>query len=261
MLHADELRRAIETATRAGLSEVTALLWRAYSNGKVTETEAEALSGLIEARIAAPRDPREAPRATDPTPLAAAGIAKRWGSRPRTDGSLERRRRWATSGRMPPALACKFTQAEAAVLAVVAVEVGKAGACGLHIDHIAALAGVSRTSVKNALREARALGLVTVEARKPVAWRNDSNLVRIVSPEWLSWMRLARRETRIPVEGGGVKSATGTNTSSPESSSRGSGFRRNSSARGARSDRQGQHGHCVHAEGSGRPRPDQSQQP
>jgi hypothetical protein len=103
---------------------------------------------------------------------------------------------------MPPALAAKFTTAEAAVLAVVAVEVGKRGDCRLHLDHIAALAGVSRTTVKNALREARRIGLVTVEERRITGFKSDSNVVRIISPEWQSWMRLARRETRVgPGEG------------------------------------------------------------
>ncbi len=51
----------------------------------------------------------------------------RSGSRPRTDASMERRRSWAASGRMPPRLACRFTLAEQAVLAVVASEISKCG--------------------------------------------------------------------------------------------------------------------------------------
>jgi hypothetical protein len=75
-------------------------------------------------------------------PQKAAGACS--GSRPRTDASMERRRSWAASGRMPPRLACRFTLAEAAVLAVVADQVGKVEACELTLDHIAALAGVCR---------------------------------------------------------------------------------------------------------------------
>ena len=48
------------------------------------------------------------------------------GSRPRTDTSMERRRRWAASGRLPPALAARFTLAEQAVLAMVAGRDGAA---------------------------------------------------------------------------------------------------------------------------------------
>ena len=104
-MFAEEIRRAAEVAPRVKLPEVAALLWRAFGAGQVTEAEAEALSNLIEARKAAP------------TPLGAPRRAV--GSRPRSDASMARRRRWAASGRLPPAIATRFTLAETAVLAVV----------------------------------------------------------------------------------------------------------------------------------------------
>jgi hypothetical protein len=117
----------------------------------------------------------------------------RSGSRPRTDASMERRRSWAASGRMPPRLACRFTLAEQAVLSVVAVEIVKKGECTLTIGHISALAGVCNQTVRNAMRQAEALGFLRSEVRRRSAWRNDPNRVTIVSPEWLSWLRLGRR--------------------------------------------------------------------
>ena len=194
-MFADEIRRAVEAAPRVKLPDVAALLWRAFGAGQVTEAEAEALSNLIEARKVAP--------------VAVGAPRKPAGSRPRTDASMERRRRWAASGRLPPQLAARFTLAEAAVLAVVASETVRRGDCRLCIDHIAALAGVARSTVKNAIRQARTLSLVTVEERAQTAWRNLSNVVRIVSKEWQAWNRLARRPS---LQGGGVKSVTGTNT-------------------------------------------------
>src|SRR4051794_41861532 len=98
---------------------------------------------------------------------------------------MERRRRWAASGALPPALAARFTLAETAVLAVLAAEVLRHGACTLTVGHIAALAGVSETTVRNALREARGLGLVSIEERRLTAWRDAPNVVRIVSRGWL----------------------------------------------------------------------------
>ena len=106
---------------------------------------------------------------------------------------MERRRRWASSGALPPALASRFTLAEQAVLAVVAAEVVKHGRCTLVIDHIAALAGVSRATVKRALREAQGLGLVRIEERRLTAWRNAPNVVTITSPEWSAWLRMRRK--------------------------------------------------------------------
>jgi transcription initiation factor TFIIIB Brf1 subunit/transcription initiation factor TFIIB len=71
------------------------------------------------------------------------------------DASLERRRRWAASGPMPPALASRFTLAEQAVLGVIAAENSKRGACRLTNKEIVDVAGVSVTTVKNAMRAAR----------------------------------------------------------------------------------------------------------
>ncbi|OAH29758.1 hypothetical protein AX289_29550 [Methylorubrum populi] len=119
-MFAHHLRSAIEAAPRITLPAITAQLWKAFGEGHVSEAEAEALSALIEARQAlrspepggstgpinpdAPQDRPRSPR------------TGRNGSRPRTDASLERRRRWAASGRMPPAIAARFTLAEQAVL-------------------------------------------------------------------------------------------------------------------------------------------------
>ncbi len=122
----------------------------------------------------------------------------RVGSRPRTAASVERRRSWAACGRLPPKLACQFTLGEVAALSVVAAEVVKHGACGLTVAHLAAVAGVGITTVRNALRHAKRLGLVTVEGRKRTAWMNYPNLVRIVSPEWASWLRLHGFRTAKP---------------------------------------------------------------
>jgi hypothetical protein len=122
----------------------------------------------------------------------------RSGSRPRTDASMERRRAWAFSGRLPQKMAARFTLAETAVLAVIAVQVVKHSACTLTIPHIAALAGVSETTVRNAVREAKALGLVTVEERRKTAWVSYPNTIRIVSPEWSVWLRLTGAKARTP---------------------------------------------------------------
>lgn len=184
----DEIRRAVGAAPRVKLPEVARLLWEAVAAGNVTETEAEELSALIETKAVQ--------TAARPTP-------RRVGARPRSSASMERRRTWAARGLLPPRLAAHFTLAEAAVLAVVAAEIRRRGACSWAIGHIAAVAGVSETTCKRALREARALGLINIEERRVSAWRNDTNVVRIVSAEWQGWLRL----------GGGDQNRPGTNTS------------------------------------------------
>src|SRR3954452_20266578 len=180
-MFADELRRAVEASPRAELHTVSGLLWKAFAAGQVSEDEANTLVALIETRKAG----CGAPKAPPPRRLV--------GSRPRAPESLARRRRWAASGLLPPSLACRFTAAETAVLAVAAAEHVKHGRCTLTIDHIAALAGVGRSTVKRAMRAAQGLGLARIEERRVSAWRNAPNVVTIISPEWTSWLRMRRR--------------------------------------------------------------------
>src|SRR3954469_14636225 len=148
-MFAEQLRRAVEASPRVELARVAQLLWRAYAAGQVSEAQASALSEAIEAR-------RVLPAAPKPT-------QRRFGSRPRSPASMERRRRWAASGALPPSLACKFTLGEQAVLAVVAAENRKRGDCRLTCREIADIAGVGVTTVKNAIRAAGTLNLMAKE--------------------------------------------------------------------------------------------------
>ena len=216
MDYADAIRRQAEDAPRAALPAVTAALWRAFGDGRVTEAEAEVLSALIEARqvfaksggnLRSPILPRLRENSRAPVLGAEEGLHKSEytpqgrqnglrtgiGSRPRTDASIERRRRWASSGRLPPALASRFTLSEQAALSLIAAETTRRGDCRLSVPHMAALVGIAETTVRNAIREARQLGLLTVEERRLTGFRNDTNVVRIVSPEWTAWLRLARK--------------------------------------------------------------------
>src|SRR3712207_6257271 len=111
----EQLRRAGEASPRVELPKGSTLFWKAYAAGTVTEAEASALSDAIEARKAIPTPEKP--------------IQRRLGSRPRSPASMERRRRWAAAGALPPTLAARFTLAEQAVLAVVAAEHRKRGDC------------------------------------------------------------------------------------------------------------------------------------
>ncbi len=79
------------------LPKLSAVLWKAYAAGSVTEAQASELSDLIETRKALPTPEKP--------------VQRRVGSRPRSPASMERRRSWAAAGRLPPALASRFTLA------------------------------------------------------------------------------------------------------------------------------------------------------
>jgi hypothetical protein len=102
---------------------------------------------------------------------------------------------------VPGTIAAHFTTGEIAVLTVIARQCQRSRSCDWFMDRVAAVAGVSRTTVRNALRQAQALGLISVQERRLTAWRSDSNIIRVVSLEWLAWLGL----------GGGRKKERTTN--------------------------------------------------
>ncbi len=69
---------------------------------------------------------------------------------PDREASRTRRRMLARDGRMPPGVRAHYTEGEAAALTIIAGEVKRQGQCDFPIDKVAALAGVSRTTVQNA---------------------------------------------------------------------------------------------------------------
>jgi DNA-binding transcriptional ArsR family regulator len=168
------------------------VLPRAHTN--VAEIEAQLRLAIgdeaFDAIPDAPGEGRERRKAeTRPIPRRAAFHAPRCAPRrPERQASIERRRRLAASGPMPPALAAHFTQGELAALRIIGDEARDHGCCTLHIDAIAARAGVSRSTVQRALRIARRLGLIDVRERRRRGLPSLTNVVRIVSAEWRLWL-------------------------------------------------------------------------
>ena len=199
----EEIRRAIQACQRGRLPELSAAVWKGFAAGAVSEDEAQHLAELIEARKI--------------VPTASARPARRVGSRPRSSASLERRRAWTGSGWMPPAIAARFTMGEAAAIGVIVAEVAIKGRCDLPIGAIAARAGVCATIVRNALRQARTLGLLQVEERRVARDRNRSNVVTIVSRELELWVRTRARAER---QGSGCRSVLPTTNHVLNSSAR-----------------------------------------
>lgn len=104
--------------------------------------------------------------------------------------SRQRKRMWGGSSCLPDWMRQHYTEGERAVLAVIVQEVKRHGYCDLAINAIAAAAGVHRTTVQNAIREARRLCHLTVQERPGVAGQlSMTNIVRIVCGRWKGWLR------------------------------------------------------------------------
>ncbi len=203
-MFAEECRRAIMAAPRSGLDAMAKAVWQAYGADALSEAEASELCELVASRRVIPQTAPTQPR----RPV---------GSRPRSSASTERRRTWTGSGWLPPAIAARFTMGEAAAIGVIVAEIAKSGRCELYIGAIAGRAGVCATTVRNALRQARTLGLLHVEARRVARDRCLANVVTIVSRELELWVRTRARVER---QGGGCKSVPRTTNHYLSSSAR-----------------------------------------
>lgn len=188
---ADAIRAAIDAAPSFPanhLEELTRHIWRAYGAGHLDDAQADALGRAVEARK--PRPSLPGPGGQPAAPRSPYGARKTPRS-PDRQASIERRRRLASSGMLPPALAAEFTAAELAVMAVLAREAERPGGCRLHQDAVAALAGCCRRTVQYAVAKARRLGLLDVTERRRAGQKSLTNITRVRSPEWRVW--LARR--------------------------------------------------------------------
>lgn len=188
---ATQFIEAARTARRTvDLDHIVQLAYRALSEGVISEADTEVALDAIEARRKIFRDHRAA------RSFPAAGEPRKANRSPDKQRSIERRRGIAQEGMMPRGVACRFTTGEVAVLSIIAREVQARGRCEMPQDKIAALAGVCRSLVRRAIRLARHLGLITVTERRRRGQKNDTNVVTIISAEWLAWLKSGKRTDR-----------------------------------------------------------------
>ena len=157
---ADDIADRIAAACPNELDDLVRGAWCHHVNGRLTENDMEALDEAARARREAfqPRRLETRPKPRTAPSSAPRASARRPQRSPDRQASIERRRRLVASGPLPPPLAARFTWGEIAVMRIVGDECRAHGCCTLHIDAIAARAGVHRTTVQNALREAQGRG-------------------------------------------------------------------------------------------------------
>jgi hypothetical protein len=213
MSFCNQMTAAIDGArTLTRLDHLSRSIWQGVAAGAVADDDAQALAERLHARRAVLRG--EIKPVGIPVGRPSIFPPRRLQRAPQRPVAIARRRHLAASGPMPPALACKFTVSELAVLRIVGDEVRQHGHCDRCVDEIAARAGVCRSMVKNAIRTAARLGLLTVQERRREGRRNLPNVIRIVSKEWTSWLARAGRSSRPVAEPLiGVKKITPTDKS------------------------------------------------
>ncbi len=188
-----QMADAIDDArTLTRLDHLSRSIWQGVAAGAVDDDAAQALAEQLHARRKALRG--DLMPVGIPAGRASIFPPRRLQRPPVRSVAITRRRQLAASGPMPPALACKFTTGELAVLRIVGDEVRRHRRCDRSIDEIAARAGVCRRLAQNAIREAARLGLVTVEERRREGRRNETNLIRVVSAAWSAWLRIGCKE-------------------------------------------------------------------
>ncbi|WP_299133539.1 hypothetical protein [uncultured Amaricoccus sp.] len=207
-------------------------MWRTAGDGGLSFDEVGRIQAFLEprrpvenrwAKTRAPDAPGKHAEAQPRRPVenrckktrAVGGLVKHAEAQPRRPGPEERRaararrearearrfrrRCWGGSSTMPPRQRALYSEGERAALAAIANTISRrdpgavSAACDLCIDAIAAVAGVCRTTVQNALRAARRLGHLRVQERRRPGRRSATNLVWIACDAWRAWLRRGGR--------------------------------------------------------------------
>jgi hypothetical protein len=218
------------TKSLATLDGFARTVWQRWGAKEVTDEQAQALAEAIEARkrevrgidTVAQRAPHVAVLAKAQGRLSHFPAKRKPQRSPDRRASIERRRTLAASGPMPPQLASQFTTGELAVLRLVADQVRAKRHCTLTLGELAARAGVGITTARNALHEAAGHGYLTIEERRRDKRPNLSNVVRIVSREWLVWIERGRKNSSADRGNADASASQGGGSKKMESTDRGS---------------------------------------
>ena len=190
------LAGAIDAAHPKQFDYLSRKLWQAHAAGHIADADAQSLAERMHKRRGESAVATGAlfGLAGSVTPARSQNVPAGFRRTPESKSpdrrrSIERRRRLAASGPMPPVMAAGFTVGELAVLRIVGDEVQAKGVCDRSLGEIAARAGVCRKLAQLTMRMAARDGLITIERRPRPGRKNLSNLVRIVSQSWLTWLR------------------------------------------------------------------------
>jgi len=100
-----------------------------------------------------------------------------------------RARQFARSSLFPKSIRDQFTDGELAALFIIAEDWRKYGRCECSAKEIGDRAGVGTTTVRNAYRRAKEIGLILIEQPERQRTLNLPNTYHIVSVEWKKWLK------------------------------------------------------------------------
>jgi hypothetical protein len=176
------------------------LIWRSYGLAQLSDEDAQFLAEEIQKR-----KPGRGALAAKPVSNLNCGAISRFTPRPcrrrLTDEQRvkrrNRKRMFGGSSGLPDTLRHHFTEGERSVLFIMACEVKRQGYCDRSIDELGDRAGVGRTTAQNAMHEARRIGLIEITRRPQRGAKNLTNVVKIVSAEWLAWIKKWPSASRV----------------------------------------------------------------
>ncbi|MFC0210214.1 hypothetical protein [Chelativorans intermedius] len=116
---------------------------------------------------------------------------------PDRERSIQRRRTLAATWPMPPAMAGMLTTSQVAYARIVADEVKRNGDCRLTLDEIAARGGMCRKTAKRAQDRLAELRWIDVDHRPVKGRKHLPNVVRVVSSEWATWIKMGPKPRPI----------------------------------------------------------------
>lgn len=180
-----QVMAAITAAPVTSLVELSSHIAKLYAGGHLNDEQAQEAWEAIAKRRSIKKERPERKKSIFPP--------KRPVVRPVQTERLKRRLRrrgWSYQGWMLPAHAQQFSTGEVAVLSVVAkLTGGHGGDLRRTVAELAARAGVSVTTCKNAIRQAKKMGLITVQEQRRNFEPNGPNIITIVDKSWLAWLR------------------------------------------------------------------------
>jgi hypothetical protein len=159
--------------------DTPAAVWAAHLAGRITEADAERLDAAL-------RLPQRQPEPHKP----AVGRFQRLPRQrsPDREASMRRRRTLAATWALPPAMAAKLTVSEQAYCRLLADDYAAEGLTNASHSEMAARVGCCVETIKRAQKVLRRLGWITVQIRPRRGLKHLTNVVRIVSPEWITWI-------------------------------------------------------------------------